>query len=112
MRMYDIVRAGDLRHRVTLQKPVYSQDEFGQPENNWEDIVTVWAKIEDISGREYFIAQQAPTAQVSTRIIVRWRSGVRPEMRIVHKDRIFDIKAAFDPESRKRWLHVMCQEVF
>lgn len=106
------MRPGEMRHRVTLQKPALSRSSTGQPSKNWETVTLLWAKIEDLSGREYFIAQQAPTAQVTTRVTIRWRVGVKPEMRILYEDRIFDIKAVLEPEGRRRWLQIMCQEVF
>lgn len=105
------MKAGELRHRVTIQQRVTGQDEYGQPLNTWQDMATVWAKIEDLTGREYFSAQQIPTAQVSTRATIRWRADVKPEMRLVHGSRVLDIKAVLDPDGRRRQLQLMCQEV-
>lgn len=102
---------GELRHRITIQKPVSTQDEFGQPTDSWDNVITLWAKVEDLSGREYFIAQQVPASQVNARITIRWRVGIKSEMRIVHGDRILNIKAVLDPDGRRKWLHLMCQEV-
>ena len=105
------VRAGDLRHRVTIQQLVVGQDDYGQPLNTWKDAATVWAKVEDLTGREYFAAQQVPTAEVSTRVTIRWRADIEPAMRVVHGARVLDIKAVLDPDGRKRELQLMCQEV-
>lgn len=100
-----------MRKRVTIQRPVSSQDVYGQMVNAWNDIATVWAKVEDLSGREYFQAQEVPTSQVTTRITMRWRNDVEPEMRIVAGDRIFDIESALDASGRKAELQLMCKEV-
>ncbi|MBC7193869.1 phage head closure protein [Marinobacter sp.] len=105
------MRAGELRHRILIQRLASGQDEYGQPLNAWQDVATVWAKIEDLSGREYFQAQQVPTAQVSTRITIRWRPDIEPTMRVVHGARVLDIKAVLDPDGRRREIQLMCLEV-
>lgn len=105
------MRAGDLRHKVTIQRLMTGEDEYGQPLNAWQDVVTVWANVEDLTGREYLAAQQVPTTQVSTRVTIRWRSDVKPEMRVVHGSRLLDIKAVLDSDGRRRELQLMCQEV-
>jgi SPP1 family predicted phage head-tail adaptor len=105
------MRIGELRQRVTIQQLISGQDEYGQPVNAWDSIATVWAKVEDLAGREYFQAQQVPTSQVNTRITIRWRLDVKPEMRIVSGDRIFDIVAVLNPTGKKIELQLMCREV-
>lgn len=105
------MRAGELRHRVTIQQKTITQDTYGAEVETWAAVTTVWAKIEDLSGREYFAAQQVPTAQVSTRVTIRWRADVKPEMRALANGRVLDIKAALDPDGRKRELQLMCLEV-
>mgnify|MGYP005862916515 CR=1 FL=1 len=105
------MRSGELRHRVVLQQLVAGEDDYGQPTDTWQNMATVWAKIEDLAGREYFRAQQVPTAQISTRITIRYRSDVKPEMRIVWGDRTFNIAAVLDPDGRNRELQIMCLEV-
>ncbi len=105
------MRAGELRHRVTIQRLVTGQDDYGQPLDAWQDVATVWAKVEDLTGREYFQAQQVPTVQVSSRVTIRWRSDVKPEMRVLASNRLLDIKAALDPDGKRRELQLMCLEV-
>lgn len=103
---------GDLRHRITLQECVSGQDEAGQPVQEWQDVATVWGAVEPLRGREYFAAQQVQ-AEVTTRIRIRYRKGIRPEMRVLYDGRIFQIVAPpIDPEERHREIHLMCKEVF
>lgn len=104
------LKAGELRHRITIQTLSATKDECGHPVG-WDDVATVWAKVEDLSGREYFIAKQATATQVSTRITIRYRTDIKPEMRIVDGSRIFDIEAILDPDGRRRELQLMCQEL-
>ncbi|AEE98030.1 phage head closure protein [Mahella australiensis] len=105
------MRAGELRHRITIQEAISAQDKAGQPIEAWQDVVTVWAKIEDLNGREYLAAKQVPANEVTTRITIRWRDGIKPTMRIITEQRIFDIQSIIDPDGRKQQLELMCKEV-
>jgi len=101
---------GDLRHRITIQQPVESSNTFGEVEKTWQDIATVWASIEPLRGREYFDSQQI-NAEVTTRIRIRYRPGIKPKMRVVYGERIFDIQSVIDVEERHKEIHLMCKEV-
>lgn len=113
------MRAGQLRHRITLQRPVATQDEWGDPSPSWEDVATVAASIESISGREFFSAQQVQ-ADVTTRITIRWRNGIEPAMRITHATAaqqamsppeftIYDIEAILPDPTGRRSIVFMCR---
>ncbi|MFJ3121045.1 phage head closure protein [Pseudomonas protegens] len=90
------MRAGKLRHRIDIQRPVVVRD----PEDNTELAVrweTVWercpASVEPLSARE-FISAQAKQSEVTARIVVRYRPGLLPTMRIVHRGEIYNIAGA------------------
>ncbi len=97
------------RQRVTIQRLVEGQDEVGQPVQEWQDVATVWGAVEPLRGREYFAAAQTQ-AEVTTRIRVRYRRGIRPDMRALYDGRVFNITAVIDPEERHRELQLMCRE--
>jgi len=105
------MRIGELRHRITIQKTTTIQDEAGQPIETWQDVCTVWAKIEDLSGREYLAAKQVLANEVTTRITIRWRNDVEPTMRVIEGQQIFDIQSIVDPAGRKQQLQLMCKEM-
>jgi SPP1 family predicted phage head-tail adaptor len=102
--------AAIFRHRITLQELVTGQDEAGQPVQEWQDVATVWGAVEPLRGREYFAAQQVQS-EVTTRIRIRYRSGVRPDMRVLYDGRLYNINAVIDPEERHMELQLMCKEV-
>ncbi len=104
------MRAGDLRHKVTIQQKTITKDTEGIPSETWTDFATVWAAIEPLQGREFFSAQ-AINAQVTTRIRIRYLAGISPTMRVSYGTRIFDIQAVIDVEERHLELQLMCQEV-
>jgi SPP1 family predicted phage head-tail adaptor len=84
------MRAGRLRHRVTIQEKSVSQNSFGEEVITWTDVKTVWASIEPLRGREYIELRQAQ-ADVTTRIRMRHYPDIVPSMRLAHGDRVFEI---------------------
>ena len=65
------------------------------------------AYVEPLSGRELFAAQQV-NAETTTRITIRYVSGITAAMRIVHEDVVYNIQSIIDPEMRHAWLIMMC----
>jgi SPP1 family predicted phage head-tail adaptor len=103
------LRSGQLRHRVTIQEST-GVNVGGVPVGTWTDVVTVWAAVEDLSGRELMSAQQI-SADVTTKITMRWRAGISPKMRAVLGTRVFDIQTpGLDLEGRRREMHMLCKE--
>lgn len=87
------MQAGKLRHRITFQGLDDVQDpESGEMIKGW---VTVWdkvpASIEPLSVKD-FIAAQATQSELSARITIRYREGVLPSMRILHRDKVYNIE--------------------
>ena len=103
------MRAGELRHRVTIQQKSVTRNTFGEEVVTWQDVATVWAAIEPLRGREFFESQQV-NAEVTTRIRIRYRPGITPTMRVVFGNRVFDIQAVINVDERNRELHLMCRE--
>ena len=49
---------------------------------SWQDIVDLWAEITPVTGREKLVAMQLESS-VTHRIVLRFRSDVRADMRLV-----------------------------
>ena len=110
------MRAGDLRHIITVQYPVETQDSVGQPIATWTMLFTTWAAIEPISGREFTMTPQTGTeAQIRIRIRARppGEQRVSGKDRILFGSRIFELVAPpMEIQERHREMHLMCREVF
>ena len=104
------MRAGLLRHRVTIQNLTTAQDSFGDIVETWSDFATVWAQVEDLSGREFFAAAQV-NSEIKTRVRIRYMEGVKPTMRILHGTRTLEIISPIDPDGKRRMLELLCREV-
>lgn len=103
------VRVGRLKDLVTLQKLSETLDDFGQPTQDWVTEASCWAGIEPISGRERIAGDQV-YADLTHRVMMRYRSGVTPKMRIVQADRILEIAAVIDRDNRHEQLELLCTE--
>ncbi len=104
------MRAGRLRHRVTIQEKTVTQDTFGAEVITWSDVITLWAGVEPLRGRE-FDELRRTGAEVTTRIVTRYKSGVLPEMRATYNSHTYDILSVINLEERDREVHLMCREV-
>lgn len=103
------MRAGRLRHRVTIQAQVDTQDEYGEELQNWNDVVTVWASVEPLRGSER-VESKGELGLLDTRIVMRYRSGISSDMRAVFGERVFDIDSVINPYERKKEMQLMCVE--
>lgn len=88
--MNNRIKAGDLRHRVQLQKPVTTINEKAKRITTWETVATVMAGKKDVSGREFFIAQAYHAEDVVT-FTIRWRRDVAATWRVVHHGTAYEV---------------------
>ena len=101
--------AGDLDKRITIRDFTKTQDDYGAPIVTWYDLATVWGKIEPMAGREYWEAHKE-TADVDTRIIIRYRRKLKPSQRLRYGVREFKIISIMNPKEDHRYTHIMCKE--
>ncbi|MEO8501891.1 MAG: phage head closure protein [Vicinamibacteria bacterium] len=105
------MKAGDLRHRVTIQKrpDPQTQDSTGEVVTAWTDLASVWAAIDPQSGSES-VEQDARVAQVTHSVRIRRRADVRPDMRLYASGRTFEIVAVLD-SNKPGQVRLPCREV-
>lgn len=104
------MRSGQLRQRITLQSKTAIQNTFGEEVITWVDFAEVWAAVEPNTGREFLEGRQV-TAEVTTMIRIRYRSGVIPTMRVVYGSITYDVLAVLQPKENRRELNLICQEI-
>lgn len=97
------MKAGRMRHRLGLERPVPTRDGFNAVVKTWEPVVEVDAAIDAISGRE-FMAADRELAGITWRITLREVPGVtiEPNWRGVDVDapRVFDFVAILPSHNR------------
>ena len=106
------MRAGRLRHRVTMQDRVDTADGKGGNVITWTDNRVVWAAIEPKKGNQFYDSQ-TETAEIEGKITIRYFSGFDPTMRVnwTSRSRIFEIEAVVNPDERNKMLELMYREV-
>ena len=110
------MKIGELRHRVTIQEKTVSIDAYGGEVVTWSTVVTVWAAVEPLSGRE-FLEGRRQENEINYRIRIRYREGLTPSMRVVWGSttsggaRAFDIEAVIERASGRREIWLMCREI-
>lgn len=101
---------GQFRHRITFQEFTETTNENGFPVEDWQDKHYLWAMIKTLQGREYH--QAAATQNENTvRFVVRYTSGITPDMRILYKGRVFDIVSVINDDEMNKTLTIIAKEV-
>lgn len=103
------MRAGRLRHRITIQNPTKQRNAVGETVLAWTDLATVPAAVEPVSGKEFFAAKQI-IAEVTHKIRTRYLLGVSPQSRILFNGREFEVNSVINPDERNRELEIMATE--
>lgn len=80
------------QNRIRIEARSDAQDASGQPVDEWILVVTVWANMLQVSGKE-FISAARDVSEVTASIRIRYRTGITAAMRVVHKETIYNIKA-------------------
>lgn len=106
------LQAGKLRHRITLQHNLQTQDpQTGAMLDGWADVAQLWARVEPLSVRD-FIAAQAAQSLVSHRITLRYRAGLQAGMRVLHGAAVYRVLGVLpDPRSGREYLTLPCSEL-
>lgn len=103
--------ASRLRHRVTLQQPALTPDTLGGYVKTWEDVAELWAAIEpyEARGRERQNAGKKES-RVQHRVTLRYRSGVTPDMRLLHGARALSILSVVNAGEAGERLVLLAEE--
>ncbi|PHA00939.1 head-tail adaptor protein [Bacillus pseudomycoides] len=103
---------GKKNKRIILQKRStdYETDEEGNPLEPWQDVITIWAAVKPLKGREFWQAASV-NAENTIRIEIRYRKDITNDMRILYDNRILEITNIIDVDEKHREIHLMCKEV-
>ena len=100
----------DLRHRLALERPELTPDSGGGTTVTWVKLADIWASITPLRMIEQVSGHQIG-ARLTHKIIIRYRDGVLPEMRLNSGSRIFEIISVLNEKERNHWLHLECTEI-
>lgn len=100
--------AGRFRHRVEFQQRLRNPDGMGGTGDTWAMVARVWASVVQEAGRETMKADKILSTSRYL-IKIRFRAGLRPDMRIVWGDKILHILSVADPDGKRRFAEIVTE---
>ena len=104
-----MIDSGKLRHYISIQNPTGTRDSYGEPIISWSTYHKAWANIEPLKGWEYYESKQI-NAEVSSKITMRYKSGITPKMRVVSGTHTYRILGVINEGERNDNLMLMVEE--
>ena len=111
------MRAGRLRHKVTLETQTTTKNSYGEFVDTWTEIAVRRCSIEPLMGREFY-ERSGEHSRMPTRIRIRHDATVatvKPYDRAVDYSTspavVYDIESVQNPRERDRELVLMCERV-
>ncbi len=100
---------GELRNRIFFQQAITTDDGYGGKVATWINCGEAWAKVEPLTGREYFYAHQIQ-AEVTHRVTIRFRQDLNEEMRVSAGGRTLEIESIVDLNEAHQFMELFCRE--
>lgn len=98
-----------MRHLVTIQEPILTQNDYNETVETWQDFATANASIGPLSAREFFNSQQVQS-DVTHKVEMRYVPGVTPRMRLLFGSRALYIASVINADERGASLELLCRE--
>ena len=86
----EMLPAGLMNQRVTIQSPPTGEDALGQRIGTWSDLATVWAQALPLRGLEKQTADSTQTGAV-VKFRLRYRSDITAAMRVTWRGVTYSI---------------------
>lgn len=103
------MRIGELRKQISFQSEQMTADGAGGYALAWTTVLTAWAEIEPLHGDKRYVDGHLE-AHATHKMILRYQSGVTPDMRVTYGSRTFKILSLLNQNERNQWLEVMVEE--
>lgn len=104
-----MVRAGEMRHQISIQVRSTARDAVGEPSNIWNDFANVRAALVTTPGKEIWASAQRE-GRVPVLFRIRYLEGVTPAMRVVFGGKVHNILSAIDPDNGRKLEMVLTTE--
>jgi SPP1 family predicted phage head-tail adaptor len=101
---------GDLKKRITFQKLTNIINDNGFEIENWIDVKTVWARVSNLYGKEYFAAA-AVQAENTIKFLIRYTDGIDTDMRILFKGKQYNITSIDNIKYANKFIEIKATEV-
>ncbi|MED4206591.1 phage head closure protein [Neobacillus mesonae] len=101
---------GKLNKRIALLEQSAAPNSYGEVEDTWNEVVSMWANVRTLTGRALYQANQVH-AEVTVKVIVRYRRDILENMRLRYGNRILEIVTVVNMNEENRFLEFSCKEV-
>ncbi len=106
------MKAGQLRHLITLKAPSDVTDAIGGTARTWSAYsrsTDLWARIQPVSGKERMEWDQS-LGTLTHRVTIRYIRAVDVGNQVHYGTRVFEVMSVVDPDERGISLQLMCKE--
>jgi SPP1 family predicted phage head-tail adaptor len=105
------MRSGLLRHVIDIQDAAETPDGMGGFTTSYSDLHSnLRAAIWPLSGSERLESDKLELS-VTHRIRIRYREGIKADMRVSFDSRYFNIKSVIVPDERRIMVEMLCEEI-
>ena len=104
------IKAGDLRHPVTLLRPDTTLGEHNRRSTVWTEVCTAYAAKSDVSGREFYQAHAVNAEDIVT-FTIRWRDDIDTTWRVKHHSTTYGILEVNHLGYMRDYLRLKCRNV-
>lgn len=107
-----MTNSGPMREVIRFERKSSSQDDSGEQMPVWTLVAERRAEKMQMPGREVWSSKQR-AGRIPTVFRIRFPKEftVEPQMRLIHKSRVYDITSAYDEDGREVNLLVTCDEL-
>ena len=102
-------KPSDMRHRVTFQQKIRTQDSEGLETYTWTDVVgavSIPASVIPLSGKEYLSSQQT-TVSINARVTIYKNTAIDESMRMVFSGQNYNVKAILPDPTNQIYYNLM-----
>lgn len=104
------IKAGDLRHVITLREPESTTDARGRRVTEYRNAATVHAARSDVSGREFYQAHGVHAEDIVT-YTIRWREDITTSWRVDDHGCEYNILEINHLGYMRDYLRMKCRQV-
>lgn len=109
-----MIEIGRLDRRISIEALSNAQDIYGQDTGEWQAVCRVWANIRPVKAAEQ-VQAMAMTGSITHTVAIRYRASLADPkavagMRMMYRNRVFNIAGCRDYEEGHRFLILDCVE--
>ena len=104
------MKIGGLNRRIEILEYFAEKDEYGGKDGEWRVVNNLWAKIEPVSGTEYFQAQTV-NAETVAKITIRYNPKINVMHRVRYQNILYEIIGVSDERTEHKATILNCKEM-